>query len=247
MNYGYPYLPGTPTTNLYSPTAFTTAITGPGEVYALVPTLAQGVGATARNGDYIEPRKLVVDLRATLLSSRDVAGAFGNEIWPEDIMVHIFFLKSKTIKDQRLWQQLDFTKLMGFDGHQTGAFDGTNMNADKPVNKENFIVIKRLKFRLKRSAGFPSLVQYQGAAPVTGPPTLVPMISDGGMDTRRFKVNIPMPKKLQFPEPSNIACENFFPFMVAGWTYTHAPLDQTVSNLSPLSIQATTQFYYTDD
>jgi len=247
MQYAYPFLPQTPSSNLASPTAFTTAITSYNEAYALMPTMAVGTGAAARIGDYIEPRKLTVDLRATLLSSRDVSGSFGNELWPEDIMVHIFFLKSKSIKDSRLAPNLDFSKLMGFDGHAAASFDGTNLNADKPINKEQFIVIKRLKFRLRRSAGFPSLVQYQGVAPVTGPPTLVPAVSYAGEDTKRFKVNIPCPKKLQFPEPGNIACENFFPFMVAGWTYTHAPLDQAVSNLSPLSIQATTQLYYTDD
>jgi len=248
MRYGAPYLMSAPTATLATPTSFTTAITAPsGELYMLIPQMTQGYTASSRVGDYISPRKLIIDLRASLIPSTDINSGFGREQWPEDIMVHIFFLTSKKIKDPSNYASVDIGQMMGYDGHATGSFDGTLLQADKPVNKEDFHVIKRLVFRLKRTSGFQSLVQYQGVSPITGPPTIVPAIANGGQDTKRFKVSIPMPKKLQYKEPSSTAPENFYPFMCCGWTYTHAQLQQTVSNLLPLQITATSQLYYTDD
>jgi len=221
-------------------------------IFPLLPVITQGTTALTRVGDYIQPRKLVVDFRASLLEPFDVDSHFGSEIWPEDIMVHVFFLTSKTVKSYVQGAPIGFglttevnSKLMGFNGIQVSGFDGTVVNSDKPVNTELFTVIKRMKFRLNRSSGFKSLVQLNGAS-APAPPTTVPLISVGGQDSKHFKVTIPLPKRLQFENTGN-TCSNHFPFMVAGWTYTHSPLNQTTSTLAPLSIQANTQLYYTDD
>jgi len=165
----------------------------------------------------------------------------------------VFFLTSKTCKSflassatgtNTFGSDLQ-TSLMGFNGIQVSAFDGTVINSDKPVNLERFTVIKRMKFRLNRSSGFKSLVQLSGAA-APAPPTTVPLISVGGQDSKHFKVTIPLPKRIQYENVSNTA-SNHFPFMVAGWTYTHSPLNQATSTLAPLNIQANSQLYYTDD
>jgi len=261
MVYSNPYDYKNTATNLATGQNFTPAIvagstTGGNTVYALYPSIAQGTSATTRVGDYVQPRKLVVDLRASLLEPADVDHNFGSDIWPEDIMVHIFFLTSKTVKDGQtaagstIFSTNVNTALMGFNGIQVSAFDGSVINSDKPVNNELFTVIKKLKFRLNRASGFKSLVQLSGAA-TPAPPTTVPLISVGGQDSKHFKVTIPCPKRLQYSQAalpnSTYAPSNHFPFMVAGWTYTHSPLNQATSTLNPLSIQANTQFYYTDD
>jgi len=240
--------------NMYSSIAQNIASTN--AFYNLIPAIPQGNTAITRVGDYIQPRKLVVDFRASLLEPFDVDHGFSTEIWPEDIMVHVFFLTSKLYKSFLGGSQsavapspsLSYdlqSALMGFNGIQVSGFDGTVINSDKPVNLEKFTVIKRMKFRLNRSSGFKSLVQLNGAA-APAPPTTVPLISVGGQDSKHFKVTIPLPKRLQFENATNTA-SNHFPFMVAGWTYTHSPLNQTTSTLAPLNIQANTQLYYTDD
>jgi len=239
--------------NMYSSIAQATTSNA---FYNLIPALAQGNSATTRVGDYIQPRKLVVDFRASLLEPFDVDSRFSTEIWPEDIMVHVFFLTSKIYKSFTAASTVSTaptpslgvdlqTALMGFNGIQVSGFDGTVINSDKPVNLEKFTVIKRMKFRLNRSSGFKSLVQLTGAA-APAPPSTVPLISVGGQDSKHFKVTIPLPKRLQYENTGNTA-SNHFPFMVAGWTYTHSPLNQTTSTLAPLNIQANTQLYYTDD
>jgi len=250
MVYSNPISLGTPATTLASGQPFFSAATLV-NAYTLIPTLTQGNTAVTRVGDYIQPRKLVVDFRASLLEPFDVDSHFGSEIWPEDIMVHVFFLTSKTSKSyinastSPVFPTDLQNKLMGFNGIQVSGFDGTVINSDKPVNTELYTVIKRMKFRLNRSSGFKSLVQLNGSA-APAPPTTVPLISVGGQDSKHFKVTIPLPKRLQFENTQNTA-SNHFPFMVAGWTYTHSPLNQTVSTLQPLNIQANTQLYYTDD
>jgi len=248
MVYSNPYLFATPGNTLATGQPFATSAYAP---YALLPTIAQGNTAITRVGDFIQPRKLVFDFRASLLEPYDVDSHFGTEIWPEDIMVHIFFVTSKNFKSiiaansGATYQTEIQNELMGFNGIQASGFDGTVINSDKPVNTEKFTVIKRMKFRLNRSSGFKSLVQDTGAA-APAPPTTVPLISVGGQDSKRFKVQIPLPKRLQFENTTNTA-SNHFPYMLAGWTYTHSPLNQATSTLKPLSIQGNTQLYYTDD
>jgi len=252
MVYSNPVDSPTGAVSLATGQVFPSAITSTSSCYNLIPVIAQGTTATTRVGDYIQPRKLVVDLRASLLEPFDVDANFGTEIWPEDIIVHIMFLTCKTIKSAAAaataggtqFANLVSNTLMGFNGIQVSAFDGTVINSDKPVNTENFTVIKRMKFRLNRSSGFKSLVQLSGAA-APAPPTTVPLISVGGQDSKHFKVQIPLPKRLQFDTTNNAS--NHFPFMVAGWTYAHSPLNQATSTLKPLNIQANTQLYYTDD
>jgi len=244
MVYSNPYLFSNPAVTLATGANFPSAVLS---TYALLPVLPQGNTAVTRVGDYIQPRKLVVDFRASLLEPYDVDSHFGTEIWPEDIMVHVFFLTSKVSKSIAAANAagVGLNSLMGFNGIQVTSFDGTVINSDKPVNLDQFSVIKRMKFRLNRSSGFKSLVQLTGAA-TPAPPTTVPLISVGGQDSKHFKVTIPLPKRLQFENTNNTA-SNHFPFMVAGWTYTHSPLNQTTSTLTPLNIQANTQLYYTDD
>lgn len=252
MIYSNPYLYNTPATTLATGVSFPCAITAP-YCYNLIPNIAQGNTATTRVGDYIQPRKLVFDFRASLLEPADVDHNFGTEIWPEDIMVHIFFVTHKNYKSNFAANTSSASgfasdisgALMGFNGIQASGFDGTVINSDKPVNTELFTVIKRMKFRLNRSSGFKSLVQLNGLA-APAPPTTVPLISVGGQDSKHFKVQIPLPKRLQFENSANTA-SNHFPFMLAGWTYTHSPLNQASSTLTPLSIQGNTQLYYTDD
>lgn len=248
MQYGSPFLPLAPSSTLLTPTSFSTAITSYHELFSCIPLLGQGTAAYARIGDYIQPRKCIVDLHAALRDPHDMDARFGTEIWPEDITVHIFFLTSRKVKDPLLASQIDINTLMGFDGHQTSSFDGYLLNADKPVNKADFSVIKRLRFRLRRVNGVPSLVQWTGQQATTGPITDQPLIADSGhTDHRRFKVSIPMPKRLQYKEPSSTQPMNYFPFMCAGFTYNHAPLTQLPSNFLPLTIMASSQLYYTDD
>lgn len=249
MVYANPYQVYTPANTLATGQPVSTAANTP---YALIPIIAQGTTAITRVGDYIQPRKLVFDFRASLLEPYDVDSHFGTEIWPEDIMVHIFFVTSKQYKSitaanaaSAPFQTEIQNSFMGFNGIQTSGFDGSVINSDKPVNTEKFTVIKRMKFRLNRSSGFKSLVQDTGAA-APAPPTTVPLISVGGQDSKRFKVQIPLPKRLQFENTTNTA-SNHFPYMLAGWTYTHSPLNQAISTLKPLSIQGNTQLYYTDD
>jgi len=252
MVYSNPYLFDTPATTLATGQNFLPNIVA--NAFTLIPNIAQGNTAITRVGDFIQPRKLVVDFRASLLEPFDVDSRFGSEIWPEDIIVHVFFLTSKNLKNLASAQSLsggipvlqqELTALMGFNGIQTSSFDGTVINSDKPVNLERFSVIKRMRFRLNRSSGFKSLVQLNGAS-TPAAPTTVPLISVGGQDSKHFKVSIPLPKRLQFENTGNTP-SNHLPFMVAGWTYTHSPLNQTTSTLTPLSIQANTQLYYTDD
>nr|WAE42414.1 MAG: capsid protein [Cressdnaviricota sp.] len=254
MIYANPYLYTNQATTLAAGQNFTSNITA-SSIYSLIPLIAQGTNAFQRVGDYIQPRKLVFDFRASLLEPFDVDSHFGPEIWPEDIIVHIMFLTSKTYKSNgaAVAGATDFntqvtSALMGFNGIQISGFDGTVIGSDKPVNTELFTVIKRMKFRLNRSSGFKSLVQLTGVG-TPAPPTTVPLISVGGQDSKHFKVQIPLPKRLQYSNITSTLNEasNHFPFMVAGWTYAHSPLNQVTTTLTPLSIQGNTQLYYTDD
>ena len=237
---------------LINDTKFNQTISSVAEIYRLIPDVDQGEGFDERTGNQIEPKRLTVQLALSLVtpsSAVTATGLGGNAIsYPENITVHIFFLKSRQVADVANYTAIPITELMSEGGGQNAQqFDGSFWNAQLGVNSNLFSVIKHLKINMKKGNGWSSYVSYAEQSGSSVPPQLP---CDGQADfnrVHRINVNIPMPKKLTYDSDFTKQPSNYFPFMVAGYTRNEYPVTTAWANTwYPLAISARTLFTYTD-
>jgi len=221
-------------------TGFSSGITTSNECYKLIPTILQGSDSFQREGDAITPLSLTVKGRISL-QDRLTASA--------DIIVHLYFLTCKAVKSLvtagKALQVVPTSRLLDNGTGSKVAFDGTCYTSMYPVNKEEFNVIKHLKIRLSKSSGIHNFV---GLVPgswdsiaTTAPPSTY---------ARDFSVKIPLPAKLTYsntdPTTQSNDPSNYYPFMVAGWTFADASGDTASVSTTYVNIEAQSHLYFQD-
>lgn len=227
-----------------------------GDKYGLMPAIAQGTSVQSRVGNQIQPLSLKVKLCMSLvIPTREVASYGGGDAYasknsaPEDITVHVYFLKCKKYPDYNDGALIDVTKLltpMPNNNYQV-AFDGSYWNSKFRVNSEQFTTIKHLKIRLKKAAGYESYVGNVTRTNDFEPSNQLQDTSEPGRHYYETTVDIPCPKMLEYKENTAQQPVNFNPFMVAGWVCNDYPFTTNPPyDMYPLAITAKTFFRYKD-
>lgn len=210
-------------------TQFSTAITGTGEVYSLVPKVTEGVRDYERIGNTIQPTSLTVKVNVAL-------GALASS----NVYVDLWFCTAKGIKDPKLTAQIPVATFMN-DGNGTNVpYDGTSYTAMLPVNSTQFTVLKHKRILLKKPYGDPQGL-YSGAG---APPSSVYSLAQ---NTKSFSVKIDLPKKLTYLQAGDYTATNSFPFMMVGFYAADQFGGTALTPTLPVYIQAQSHLYYKDE
>lgn len=212
--------------NLYSWTAFTTAITGTSEIYGLIPYLTQGLGDNERVGESICP----ISLKTIFNVSLDPQTTSTLSLY-----VDIYILTSKSIKSAKHTAQIPINLLLNRGNGGNIDYDGTYQNSILPVNTTDFSVIKHKRIKLQKAADYPN----SGINATT-----TPSIATYHYNST-FSVKVPLPSKLHYQSNADYVPENSMPFVVIGFTPT-----DTFSNVAQSTprvyVTAQSQMYYKD-
>lgn len=211
-------------------TDFTTAITGTGEIYALIPRVGQGTDDHQRIGNDIRPTSLKATFTASL-NTRMIASAY--------VDVDFYFLTSKQIKSQANVSSVPILRLLNQGDGTNVGYSGTSYVSHFPVNKSEFTLIKKKTVRLYKTQDCPNAQAIgSGVLNTTG---------SGRLNYfQTFSIKIPLPKVLRYEKASVIAPENYFPFVVAGWHYPDDNGGVVSGNTNDVRIQGQVQMYYKD-
>jgi len=185
-------------------TAFSSAITGTGEIYAALPRTDQGVDEHNRIGDSLNPVSCTVHLDLT-------APTFGNNN-SIDKTVHIFLLQCTSVKDMDNFSAVPITSLLEDGNGSNTSFNGTVQNAMMPVNRKNFQVLKHKKFRLVKGFGKPN------GSSGTDPAGLTDSAITPSASYKHLAMRVKLPKKLKYSAHGSKYPTNAAPFLVIGWT-----------------------------
>lgn len=207
---------------------FSTAITGTGELYALIPPVLVGDDDYQRIGNQIQPTSLTVKIQCAL-------GALASS----SVYVDFWFLHSKNIKDAKQTAQVAIQKLLNDGNGQNVPYDGTSYTGMLPINKTEFTLIKHVRILLKKPYGDPQGL-YSGAG---APPNSVYSLA---ANTKNLSVKIPLPKKLTYEQRTDYVPSNTFPFMAIGFTATDQFGGSALTPTLPIYVQAQSQLYYKD-
>lgn len=211
-------------TNLSTFIFFSQAVTSTNELYMLLPQVNQGDDDHERIGKSIQPVKLTTKVNMAV-------GGVGSI----SIYADVYILTSKTIKDFRLCNQVLTAELLNKGDGTNVPYDGTSYNSMLPVNTDEFTVIKHKRVKLTKQVGDPN-TQVSGGVAGT--------VSES-RHFASFSVNVPCPKALTYATAGDNTPTNFFPFMLIGWHATDT-LGQSITNLLPLGVQASSHLWYKD-
>jgi len=262
----YPLQAANPTSTqwLQGDVKFNSQISSTNEIYSLLPNILQGIDSNQRIGQTINPISLKCSLALQLVQPSNKVWVptengsnplIGNTYsYPEDIIVHVYFLTSKQVKSVANYSAVPITDLLAYNGSTPVQFSGSWWDAELPVNKELFNVIKHYRIRLYKGSSWQSYVangeDFPSSASV---PAQLPTdgYATGSNNIIKIDTQIPCPKKLNYREGATDAWanqpEDFFPFMVAGWCRNMYPLNSTVANaVYPVAISGRTYFKFTD-
>jgi len=212
-------------------TAFSSAITGPAEIYGALPQVAQGVDEHERIGDVISPTSCTVHLDIT-------APTFANNN-SIDKTVHIFLLQCTSVKDLDNYSAIPITQLLDNGAGGNVGFDGTPLTAMMPVNRRNFTVLKHKKFRLVKGFG-----KTNGSS-ATDPAGLTDSAITPSASYKHIAMRVKLPKKLKYSAHGSKYPTNSAPFIVIGWT-NNWQVD-TASNVIDLYVNGRVEMRYKDE
>ena len=216
-------------TDLTNFTAFSSAITSVGELFACLPSLSQGVAENQRVGDTIQPVSAHVNFRIEAFSTNDNNAC--------DKTVHIFMLEAASVKSLDNYTAIPITQLLELGTGTGGGFDGTLQRALCPINKREFRVLHHKKIRLIKGFGNP--VGFSSLAAGT---------TDGVGSTYRHyadvNLKVKLPKVLKYDRTTSVYPTNSAPVFCIGWT-DNLPLN-TAPNTLNLMVMARTHLYYKD-
>jgi len=212
-------------------TYFTRGITSVSEVYSCLPPLVQSsstANSFTRIGDQVSPTKLIIKGRVSFTY---------NTVLSRNITVHIYVLSAKAVRSFANYTAIPITQLLASGASTDVGFDGTNYNADLPVQRDSFTVHKHLKIPLKKGLGLsnPGLGDLSGSC-ITA-----------GTTTKAFTISLKPPKTLKYGPQAATYPQNYAPFMCVGWTYNDAPTagDEPSTIVTMNTCQA--QLYFKDD
>jgi len=216
---------GSGLSNLSDFTGFSSAITGTGEMYSLIPALNQGDGSFNRQGVQVYPKKLRVHLN--IVSTQ-------NNLKNADYMVYAFFLECPAVKDFANYTAVPITSLLddGNGGHT--SFDGTSQTSLYKINNQSFRVIRVIKKRIifnvpiGPSAGFASVAQ------------------DPSQDHHSVSLDIPLPKKFVYATEASSYPTNYAPFMVLGFIDNTWNGDNAPGATESVQVQGRSELWYKD-
>jgi len=205
-------------------TAFTSGITSTNEIYGVLPNISQGDDDFQRIGNVIQPTSLTVKVNLAL-----------NTTQTQSIYADVYFLTSKTIKDQNLVNGILTAQLMNVGDGTNAPYDGTSYTAMLPINRSEFTVLAHKRFLLQKGSNDPNTALTGTGSPATNTFAY----------TKSFSQKIPMPAKLIYEDRTRVQPANYFPFMVVGFCGS-----DTNGNLAPTSarvnVQAQSHLYYKD-
>jgi len=210
-------------TTLQDFTAFTSGITSTNEIYGLIPDVSQGDDDFQRIGNVIQPTSLTVKVNVAL-----------NTTQTQSVYADVYFLHSKTVKDQSLVNGIQTAQLMNVGDGTNAPYDGTSYTAMLPINRSEFTVIAHKRILLQKGSNDPNTALTGTGSPAT----------DTFSYTKSFSQKITLPK-LQYENASKVQPSNTFPFMVVGFCGTDVN-----GNLAPISarvyVQAQSHLYFKD-
>lgn len=215
-------------TTLEDFTQFSTAITGTGELYALIPPVTVGDDDFERVGNQIQPTSLTVKIQCAL-------GALASS----SVWVDFWFLHSKNIKDAKHTAQVAIQKLMNDGAGQNVPYDGTSYTAMLPLNKSEFTMITHKRILLKKPYGDPQGLYSGAGAPPNSVYTVAP-------NTKSFSVTIKLPQKLTYEQRTDYVPSNTFPFMAVGFYAADQFGGTALTPTLPIYVQAQSHLYYKD-
>jgi len=207
-------------------TGFSSAITGTGELYSLIPQLNQGDGSFARTGTVVFPKKLRVHMN--IVSTQ-------NNLKNADYMVYAFFLEAVAVKDFANYTAIPITSLMDDGAGSHTSFDGTSQTSLYKINSQAFRVIRLLKKRIiynvpQVSSGFP-----------TGS-----VAQDPSQDHHSVSLDIPLPKKLVYPTEGSAYPVNYAPFFCLGFIDNTWNGDNAPGITESVQVQGRSELWYKD-
>jgi hypothetical protein len=183
-------------------TTFTSAITGPGELYSCIPQLTLGSGSYQRVGATVNPVGCRVDMMIN-------AGGYQN-LNTYDITVHIFVISHKSVKTAMNYSAVPITDLFMQGNGSDAPFDGTIQNTILPINKEAYVLHKHMAIRMNKSDG-----QTNGGLDSSGVPNRPTVGGVTGLIYRSVKV--PLPKTLLYNNDTQTYPTNAAPFLCLGF------------------------------
>lgn len=205
-------------------TAFTSGITSTNEIYGIIPDISQGDDDFQRIGNTIQPTKLTVKVNLAINATNS-----------QSVYADVYFLTSKTVKDQTLTNGILTAQLMNVGDGTNAPYDGTSYTAMLPINKSEFTVLAHKRVLLQKGSGDPNTA-LSGAGLAS---------TNTFAYTKSFSQNIKLPAKLTYEDSARVQPSNSFPFMVVGFCGTDVN-----GNLAPITarvfVQAQSHLYYKD-
>jgi len=206
-------------------TQFSTAITGTGEIYSLVPPVTTGDDDWQRIGNVIQPTNLTTKIQCAL------GGTASTRVY-----VDFWFLHSKGVKDPKNTGQVAIQELMNDGAGLNVPYDGTSYTAMMPINKSNFTVISHKRIMLKKGNNDNNTLYSGGSTPAI----------ESSPSFKSFSVKIPLPKKLTYENKNDYTATNSFPFLVVGFYAADQFGDIVLTPALPLYVQAQSHLSYKD-
>lgn len=217
---------------------FNSTISVPGDLYNLLPSIAQGTDDNNRIGNSIQP--LYTNVRGYVgIHCNDTLYA---TLGPLD--VQLFCLRGKTRKDGSVYPRptsdLDIIKR----GVTKQQYDGTFASSISPVNTEDFQIIFKKNFRL---IPIPTTSSSTGSAPTS---FSLPNNSNTGSTIYKFKHKINWEKlgvkKLLYEATSASQPINENIFWCLGFAQYNDPNTAVSTTYTPVQVTMQAMTYYKD-
>ena len=213
------------TTTLDQFIGFNGPIGGVGDIYDLIPELAQGTGDHQRVGNVIQPTSLTV---------RGICSLQSNQATSQRCVVDIFILTSKMIKSQFNKSSILINRMLNQGNGNNTDYNGTTLNAMLPVNTTEFTVLKHRRLVLGKNENNPNSYVTTGTSQVASCSYVKP-----------FAFKVTMPKKLTYQTDAITVPSNYYPFMVIGWNYGDNN-GTSAGSSAGMFVQAQSHLYFKD-
>lgn len=201
-------------------TGFTSAITGTGEIYSLIPAISMGDGSFARVGNVINPLKLRVHLNICTTQNKST-----NTDW----MVYAFFLECPQVKDIANSSAIPITQLLDNGAGSHVQFDGTSQTSLYRINTNVFKVIRVIKKRL--------IWNYDSSFTLP---------QDPSQNHHSVSLDIPVPKKYTYAQESAAYPSNHAPFFCLGFIDNTASGDTAPGATASVMVEGRSELWYKD-
>lgn len=209
--------------------AFSSAITGVGEIYSAMPRTAQGNDDYNRIGNQISPKSLTIKLDISTKSFSDNAA--------RDRQVHVFLLTAKSVKSLDNYTSIPITQLLNKGDGTNVAFDGTQFTAQYPVNSSEFTILKHKSMRMVQGYGIANSLTATNVASTDG-------VITPSHQYAHIAMRVKIPKTFKYDRASQRFPTNYAPFLVIGFTHNNS---NPVAPNDFVYVLGQTQMSFTDE